>query len=208
MNDSESDRAPDNVDDRVRRSKQTVLATTFQLMQEGGIGGVSIDEVSRRSGVSKTTIYRHWSSRAALLLDACSKLRPKGEVPDTGSLHGDVTAHLVMMAHRLQTAGWTSILPSIIDAAERDPELADLHARMQAGFKEPLVIAIERAKSRGELAARDNTSDIVAALVGPLVYRRWFSREPIEEQFVKGIIANVLSRAKPSRRQTKRRAST
>ena len=40
--------------------------------------GVSIDAAAKRSGVAKMTIYRHWQSRADLLLDACSKLGKKG----------------------------------------------------------------------------------------------------------------------------------
>src|ERR1700731_1150267 len=76
---------------RVQRSKEAVLATTNELMSEAGIGGVSIDEVSRRSGVAKTTIYRHWPSRSALLLDACSRLGSPQAPPDTGSLRGDLT---------------------------------------------------------------------------------------------------------------------
>ena len=43
-----------------------MLAETYRLLAEGGIGGVSIDEIARRTGVAKTTIYRHWPSRAAL----------------------------------------------------------------------------------------------------------------------------------------------
>jgi AcrR family transcriptional regulator len=89
------------IDDRVRRSKETVLATTYQLMSEGGIGGVSIDEVARRSGVAKTTIYRHWPSRSALLLDACSKLGSRAEPPDTGSLEGDLRALATRLAGQL-----------------------------------------------------------------------------------------------------------
>jgi len=188
------------IDDRVRRSKELVLKTTFQLLQEGGIGGVSIDEVARRSGVAKTTIYRHWTSRAALLMDACSKLRPPEDAPDTGSLKGDVTAILQKMATRMQGPGWPSILPSIIDAAERDPELAELQARLQTGIKAPLLNAVERAKKRGELSAREDASEVVASLVGPLVYRRWFTREPIDERFVKATIANLLRRARSAPR--------
>jgi len=57
----------------LRRSKEAVmaasLAAAYELLTEFGLSGVSIDEVSRRSGVAKTTIYRHWPSRTALLFD-------------------------------------------------------------------------------------------------------------------------------------------
>ena len=56
--------APAPLDQRVVRSKTRVLEETYRLLSEGGMGGVSVDEVSRRSGVAKTTIYRHWPTHA------------------------------------------------------------------------------------------------------------------------------------------------
>src|SRR5579864_1215897 len=100
--DATSDHA--GVTARVQRSKDAVLKTTNELMSEEGIGGVSIDEVSRRSGVSKTTIYRHWPSRSALLMDACSKIGPAPVIPDTGTLEGDVTALATGLAQQLKSA--------------------------------------------------------------------------------------------------------
>ncbi len=87
--------APTQISDkRVERSKAKVLAETYRQLAQSGIGGVSIDEVSRISGISKTTIYRHWPSRSALLIDACSRLGSAPDVPDTGSLRGDLRALL------------------------------------------------------------------------------------------------------------------
>jgi len=77
-------------DKRVERSKTAISAETYRQLKEGGIGGVSIDEVSRFSGVSKTTIYRHWPSRSALLIDACSWLGSVYKAPDTGTLRSDL----------------------------------------------------------------------------------------------------------------------
>lgn len=178
---------------RVQRSKDAVLATTNELMSEAGIGGVSIDEVSRRSGVAKTTIYRHWPSRSALLLDACSRLGSPQGAPDTGSLKGDLTLLVGFLAQQLNEARWPTILPSIVDAAERDPEIAALHARLQAGFAAPYLAVIERAEKRGELGANKSAAEIVAAIYGPFFYRRWFSREPIDGVFVKGVVKTVLA---------------
>jgi AcrR family transcriptional regulator len=184
---------PVYADRRVQRSKDLVLAETYKLLSEGGIGGVSIDEVSRRSGVSKTTIYRHWPSRSALLMDACSKIGNEPVAPDTGSLKGDLSALLNGLAHELKTARWTSVVPSIIDAAERDPELAKLHATIQASFRKPFMAVIERGKKNGEMKTSQDTSEIVASILGPFFYRRWFSGEKMDDRFVKTIIRNVLA---------------
>jgi AcrR family transcriptional regulator len=180
-------------DKRVQRSKQAVLAETYRQLTEGGIGGVSVDEISRRSGVAKTTIYRHWPSRSALLLDACSQIGAPQPVPDTGSLSGDLRVLTETLANGLRTATWPSILPSIIDTAERDPQVADMHAALHRNMMAPFTIAVERAQTRGELSPSRPSNEIVAALVGPLFYRRWFSKEPLDSQFVEHILHDLFS---------------
>lgn len=180
------------IDDRVRRSKEIVLGTTLDLLTEGGIGGVSVDEVSRRSGVAKTTIYRHWPTRSGLVMEACTRMIAEQAVPDTGTLEGDVTAVLTDIADLLQTARWSSVVPSIIDAAERDADLAEIHGRIQLGHAAPLRAVIERAARKGEISAGTDPSATIAALLGPLFYRRWFSREPLDAKFVKAVIGNAI----------------
>jgi AcrR family transcriptional regulator len=181
------------VDGRVQRSRSRVLTTAFELLSESGVGGFTVDEVSRRSGVAKTTIYRHWPSREALVLDAASRISAEQEVPDTGSLEGDVTAILANLGYLLTTARWSSVVPSIVDVAERDPEFAGLHGKIQRGHAAPLREVIERAAGRGLISAAADPSAMVSALIGPLYYRRWFSREPIGDQFVTTIVRNVVS---------------
>jgi AcrR family transcriptional regulator len=182
----------DKVDGRVRRSRERVLTTTFELLGESGVGGFTVDEVARRSGVAKTTIYRHWPSREALVIDACSRITDEQEAPDTGSLEGDVTAILTNIGRLLGTARWSSVLPSIVDVAERDPEFADVHRRIQHGHAAPLREVIERAAGRGEIPPTADRATMIAGLMGPLFYRRWFSREPIDEPFITRIVSNAI----------------
>lgn len=177
---------------RVERSRAAVLRTTRELLFERGFSGASVDEISRRSGVAKTTIYRHWPVRAELLRDACATIGTPLEVPDAGSLQADLLALLTQLAHLLRSARWTSVLPSIIDAAERDPEIADMHAKLQQGYTVPFVAVIHRAMRRRELPDETDAAVMVAALTGPLFYRRWFSREPLTDEFVQQVIWHLI----------------
>ena len=191
---------PQVLDDRVRRSKEVVLAATFELLTESGLSGVSVDEVARRSGVAKTTIYRHWATRSDLILDACSQISAEQEVPDTGGFETDVTALLTGLATLLATARWSTVVPSIVDAAEHDPEVAQIHSRIQLGHTAPLQAVIARAVRNGEIPPRTDPSHMTAALVGPLFYRRWFSREPLDEAFVRSIVRTAILFARASTR--------
>jgi hypothetical protein len=113
--------------------------------------------------------------------------------PDTGSLEGDVRAILTELADLLVTARWSSILPSIVDAAERDSEIAEVHSRLQRQHAAPLRAALERAVQRGELPPDADLSAIASALPGPLYFRRWFSREPLDDCFVDLIVQGTLA---------------
>jgi AcrR family transcriptional regulator len=185
------------IDHRVRRSKALVLKITSELLTETGLGGVSVEEVARRSGVAKTTIYRHWPTRSALLMEACSQIGTEQEVPDTGSFEGDITALLTHLAELLITARWSSVLPSVIDAAERDLEIAAIHSQLQKEHAKPFQEVISRARKNDEISPDVDTTTLIAALIGPLFYRRWFSREAIDDKFVKDIVKSVIKFAKP-----------
>jgi len=101
-----------------------VMATTYALLSEAGLAGVTVDEVARRSGVAKTTIYRHWPSRQALLLGVCGRMGPHFDLPDGGSLPKDLHALAQRVVEQLLAGSYAAILVSLMDAAECDPDLA------------------------------------------------------------------------------------
>lgn len=184
---------PAETDRRILQSKKAVLAATYELLSEEGLANVSVDEVSKRSGVAKTTIYRHWPSRTLLLLDACSQMGTKPQPPDTGSAKGDLEKLAAQVAARLPTAPWTRVLPSVIDAAERDAQLAALQKRIHHDMRAAFHSVIERGQKTGEISSSQDPPEIIAAILGPLFYRRWFSREPLNEHFVRNVVARALS---------------
>jgi AcrR family transcriptional regulator len=159
------------VDKRTERSKALVIAETYRQLSQSGLANVSIDEISRVSGVSKTTIYRHWPSRSALLIDACSRLGGAAAVPDT----------------------WSAVVPSIVDAAERDGDVRAMQIGWHKGLMSPFSAVVEQAKTRGEILAHADPHAMIAMTAGALFYRRWFSRESIDIQFVDVIVSAAVA---------------
>ena len=111
-----------------RRSQDVVLEATLDVIAEQGVIGVSVDTVAARSGVSKATIYRHWGSRARLIHAAISSLQqPVASRPDTGSLRERPRRCCSRTSSTTSTRPTVArVFPSFIDAAVRDPELAEL----------------------------------------------------------------------------------
>src|SRR3954467_10857829 len=75
---------------RSRRAESAILEATIALLGEVGFGGLTIDGIAARAGVGKATIYRHWSSKAEVAVEAFRAFIPSLEDPDTGAFADDV----------------------------------------------------------------------------------------------------------------------
>src|ERR1700726_424948 len=80
---------------RSAEADRSILAATLDLLAERGLDAMSIEEIAARAGVGKATIYRRWSSKGLLALDAfVVSFRAEQPLPDTGTLRGDLIAAL------------------------------------------------------------------------------------------------------------------
>jgi len=157
---------------RVERSKAVILEATLALLAEEGVGGLTVDAVAARAGVGKATVYRHWSSRADLIVDAVSSLVTDDEAIDRGSLREDLRAAYERIGAVCSTGTLAQVMPTLAEAAGRDPELATVHRDFVARRRRYLVAALERAAERGELRPGldpDIAADLVA---GPMFYKK------------------------------------
>ncbi len=186
--------APVRVDPRVVRSRQAVLTATAELLAELGFGRVTIEAVATRSGVARTTVYRHWPDLHHLLAEALESVMDPCADPDTGTLRGDLTIVLTGLARTLTTSATAGVFTSMVDAAERDPDIADLQRSFAQERRKATRTAIERAIARGEIGPDVDVHVEASLIAGPLFYRRMVSREPLTEAFVAEIVATSCIR--------------
>lgn len=168
------------------------MRLTLDLLLEQGLAGTTIDAVAERSGVAKTTIYRHWPDRAALVLDAFDSILSPPPEPDTGVLRDDLVTLAVGLAHALATSPAASLLPMIIDAAGRDPAFAALHRREAHRRHRVILNVINRGIERGELPADTDPADVLDLLAGPLFHRRMLSQATPTAEFAQRLVDMIL----------------
>src|SRR5262245_61300263 len=75
---------------RSEEARVAALDATLDLVLELGVDGVTFDEVAARSGVAKTTLYRHFGTKQAMLVAAASSCYVEHPTPDTGDLLEDL----------------------------------------------------------------------------------------------------------------------
>jgi AcrR family transcriptional regulator len=179
-------------DPRIARSRAAVLDATVALLGEVGHSGTTIEAIAERSGVAKTTIYRHWPNRAQLLVEAFDCAIDTIDVPDTGDLRADLVAVAESLATKLRDPAWSRLLVTLIDAAQCDEELAALSREFSHARRRVAQTVVERAIARGELDARVD-ADLVTQLVGGfLFYRRLILSDPADHDLVERAIDAVL----------------
>src|SRR6476469_8901262 len=103
-------------DPRIERTRQVVLDAVLALLAESGYGAVTIEAVAARSGVAKSTIYRHWPGRLELINDAFHELKPTVPMPTEGTVRDRLIAFLEHVARSVGTSTWSACLPALLDA--------------------------------------------------------------------------------------------
>ncbi len=183
------------LDPRVERSRRVILAAALDLLADVGCGGLTMEAVAARAGVGKSTVYRHWPrGKLELIEDAIRTLKTNVTLPTGGSVRERVTALLVTVATGMADSAWSSCLPAIIDAAERDPEILAIHRRVAVERRQVLVDLLAEGVETGEISREVDIGILAECLFGPIVVRRLLLHEPFPPTAVPALVDQVMPR--------------
>jgi AcrR family transcriptional regulator len=191
---------------RTGQSRAAVLKAATALLNERGPGAFTIDAVVERSGVAKTTIYRHWPSRSDLLMATIGhQIGEPTVIPDTGSLRGDLLGFLLTRVHAMNSNDLLSqrmnSLPGIIDAAKRNPDLAAVGMQVLHGELKALRPIFERGRQRGEVRHDRDIEAMTHVLLGALfihVGLEFANTDTYITEVVDTVLEGVIPRAAKS----------
>lgn len=170
-----------------------ILDAAVAVLTEQGFAGVTVDNVAATAGVSKATIYRRWSTKEALLLEAASCLSgAPDELPDTGSLRGDLVALYEGFLPALIDGIPGQMLPQMVAEGTRNPEIRALLADFADERRTRWRTVLERAVGRGELVDGVDVEVVVDCLTGPLFTRLLVTGRPLTPALAEQILDVVL----------------
>lgn len=169
-----------------------ILQAALDIFAEDGYAGVSIDGVAARAGVGKATIYRRYSSKAEMVVEAvrCGAA-VDDRLPDTGDLRADLTSMMQPLIDRLRGDD-RKLLTTFALERLHDPDLQEQFNRSVIGKKrDHLRHLVASAVERGELPA-DADVELVAELPPALIWHHALYGLSLEGNLLERILDLVL----------------
>lgn len=170
----------------------SILEHTLAELSRAGLDGLSIDRIAHAAAVNKTTIYRRWPTREALVAAALGRILIDRSltIPDTGSLQGDLVAVLTPVGELLDSAlGKAGLRLALSDSAALMTDLTMLQA---AHTSSSMFEMISRARARHEWSEDTNAMLLSFMLVGALMHRVVLERQPPTAAWLQQLVALVL----------------
>lgn len=183
---------------RDTRVHHAVLDAALDLLAEKGWSGLTMEGVAARAGTAKGTVYRWWSSKEQLVIEALLvDSAPYRQAPDTGSFRGDLAALLRGVAEFLNTPR-ARVLTSLLFETSRNQELADaLREHLVAPRRRSVAEIVERAVRRGELRADVDVEVLVDAGTAQLLFRFLVTHEPLTDDLADRVVDLIVRGAAP-----------
>lgn len=182
---------------RSARVRAAVLKAAVLELGQRGYAELSIEHVAARAGVNKTTIYRRWQTRDALLADAAADLVDTAvPVPDTGAIETDMRQFTRAIVDILTSDMGTAAGPVLFSDAARIPQIAQIKRDLFARRHELAAPIAERAIQRGELPADTDPRELIGLAAAPIYYRLLVTGEPIDHTVADRAAAAAVAAAR------------
>jgi AcrR family transcriptional regulator len=175
------------------RARERVLRAALEVLADRGMPGFTMEAIAHRAGASKATLYRHWPSPAALLVDAMDMSFQPFPLPATGELRTDLIELLTRSEALLGDRHFPGLMAAVVDAAEREPAISQLHVQLTERRREPGRRVLAQAQQRGELPASADLELAVDLLTAPFFYRRFIAHRAFPPGYAAAIVDHVLA---------------
>ena len=178
---------------RSETAHRAALEATVDALLACGVEGVTFDGIAAASGVAKTTLYRHFGSKQAMIAAAAASQLEELPTPDTGDLLEDLRTIFSRWKSDPSDDDRPDVLSVLVGAADTDPELHRLLMAMLDERRRPVRTVLQLAQLRGEIGPDVDLDIVLALLGGPFVQRKLVDKLEITDEFRDAVITQVVS---------------
>ena len=178
---------------RSEEARLRTIEATIETLLEHGAEGLTMEEIADRSGVAKSTIYRHFGTREHLVTESVRSCVVEQPTPDSGSLADDLTDLFTRYDESEETKRLNELIPLLIDGARRDTDMREVLDALLVERQRPLRTVLKLAQGRGEIDPDLDLDVAVAVLIGPFTYRRMVQDAEITDEFVAAVVQTGIA---------------
>ena len=190
---------------RSARVLDAVANAVLDELAESGMEDFSIPKVAARAGVSSSSIYRRWPSKATLIAFAGDRQARKTiPFPDRGSLREDLLRVLQEVAETFRDPKSRALIAMAFSGSD-STEVQRAQSRYWTMRVEEQQPMFDRAVARGEIASGVDTGEIIERVAGPLYFRFFISRRPLTQEFLERLVDTALPGAGAAISKSRRR---
>lgn len=171
-----------------------VLKATGEELHRVGYAIMRMDEIAERAGVSKSTVYRRWPTKADLVIDLISNhFGEANNEPDTGTLRQDLINHGLHLLKLSKSPVWFGILSSLTGRTE--PEVDLLATELRERAQETRKRIVQRSIDRGELSKFVDVEIICDMFAAPILRRLFTCNMTVDSHYIETIVDTTLAGA-------------
>ena len=186
--------ATSNVDPRVPRSRAKLLAAALDLLVESGAHSVTVDAVAERSGVAKSTLYRHWASRTELLADVLETNAPT--IPQPPMDQGFATAFRALVTQLGQISAdpaWKRVFPALLSLRRELPEVDSVATADTSQKLAVLASVLNLGVAEGAVPDGVDVELVALQLLGPFAFSTLVGSEVSQDALVDDLVQRFLA---------------
>lgn len=178
---------------RGAKVSKKIFSVTVAELARVGLERLTIPEVARRAGVNKTSIYRRWPTKEALVKAALGEsMEHVRELEDTGTLEGDLHGLIRRVADFIESPrGGAMVRLAFVDSGSRSLRRHAAQAWSDAPGAGPFEI-LARAVSRGELGPKTDFETLLFTMAGAILHRRFVEQAECDDEWIARVTRLML----------------
>jgi AcrR family transcriptional regulator len=148
-----------------------VLGTAADIVVEHGPTALTVDAVVARSGVARSTIYRHWPTRDELLVDVFGFCAPVAtSPPDELDFEAAMRWFLHDLVRQMSDEKWNRMLPALLVLKAYEPQIAEMEQHLEEMRNDVSTALFARGEREGLFGPELDRNRAVTLLIGPLIF--------------------------------------
>lgn len=182
-------------------SHAAIMDAVYALLQERSVRELSMEQIAKRAGVSKPTLYKWWPSKGALILAMFhERMSGRPEAPKATSAEDSIRRAVRHLAGEFNGL-FGKVMAELIAEGQADPaslqELYDSYIKLR---RADTIAVIAKGKQSGEFSDETDPELLVDAIFGPLYYRLLLRLTPLTRQYGEDLVDQVMQGCRPAKR--------